>query len=281
MYDLHCHILPSIDDGAHDIVVALEMAHMQAAQGVEVVACTPHILPGLYHNNGPDILRRVEELSEQLVAAQINLTVVGGADNHITPTFVKQLGEGHLLPIGESRYVLVEPPHHVAPERLEELFFNILVAGYVPILTHPERLTWIEEKYDVMMRLVDGGVWMQITSGSLLGRFGKRAKYWGERMVCEGRAHVLASDAHDCRRRPPDLGRGAIAAEKLVGSEEAQLLVVTRPAAVLNNSEPATVQAPVGSVMRAKNFNEDIGNAEIAGSNAASNFTGRLWRIFR
>lgn len=245
MFDLHCHILPEIDDGADSLETACEMARRHVDQGVTVVACTPHILPGLYHNDGPQILAAVERLRAALGDADIALELVGGADNHVRPDFVPQLQSGHLLAIGGTRYVLVEPPHHVAPARLEDMFFGILASGYVPILTHPERLTWIEQKYDTMVRLAERGVWMQITSGSLLGRFGRRARYWGERMLCEGHVRLLASDAHDVHQRPPDLEKGARAAEKLVGRETSEYLVTTAPRHILLDHEPSSLADPV------------------------------------
>ena len=120
-----------------------------------------------------------------------------------------ELRSGQLLSLADTRYVLVEPPHHVAPPRLEDLFFNLLVAGYVPILTHPERLTWIKDPtIQTVQRLVRAGVWMQITAGSLAGAFGRNARYWAERMLDEGCVHILATDAHDVNRRPPNLSLG-------------------------------------------------------------------------
>jgi protein-tyrosine phosphatase len=165
MIDLHCHILPGVDDGAAELSVSVEMAKAFVADGVSVVACTPHILPGLYHNSGPQIRQATMQLQQVLNEEGIPLRLVTGADNHIVPSFVTELRSGHLLTLADSRYVLVEPPHHVAPPRLEDLFFNILVAGYVPILTHPERLTWIKSNYRVIERLVGKGVWMQLTVG--------------------------------------------------------------------------------------------------------------------
>jgi protein-tyrosine phosphatase len=235
MIDLHSHILPGIDDGAADLAVSLEMARRYAGQGVTSVACTPHILPGLYHNSGAQIRAAVDALQHQLDAADIPLRLLSGADNHMVPDFVARLGDGHLLALGASRYVLVEPPHHVAPAQLETFFFEILAASYIPILTHPERLVWIEGHYLKIQELARRGSWMQITSGSLLGRFGKRARYWAERMLCEGLVHIIATDAHNNSERPPDLMKGCAAAEKLVGADYAEHLVVTHPKIVLSN----------------------------------------------
>jgi protein-tyrosine phosphatase len=235
MIDLHSHILPDIDDGAPSLAVSIEMARAYVADGVECVACTPHILPGLYHNSGPQIRAAVSALQLRLYEAGIPLRLVTGADNHIEPNFVAGLAEGRLLCLADSRYVLIEPPHHVMPVNLDRFCFELRVASYVPILTHPERLGWIEGNYAQIRRLQESGTWMQVTSGSLLGRFGRRARYWAERMISEGRAHILATDAHDTSHRPPDLLKGRAMAEKLVGADEAERLVVTRPMAVLSS----------------------------------------------
>lgn len=244
MYDLHCHILPRIDDGAVDVSVTLAMAEALTDQGVHGVACTPHILPGVYSNSGSQIRSAVVELQQHIAETGSPLRLFTGADNHIVPEFVSQLRSGHLLSLADSRYVLVEPPHRFAPPRIEELFFQIAAAGYVPILTHPERLRWIEERYDALGRMASRGVWMQITSGSLLGRFGRRPKYWAERLLAEGKAHLLASDAHDVSSRPPDLADGYLAAERLVGAAEARHLVETRPSAILGNMHPEDLAVP-------------------------------------
>lgn len=235
MIDLHSHILPGLDDGAKTLDVSIEMARRYLDQGVTCVACTPHILPGLYANDGAIIRRAALNLQERLAEKGIALKLVCGADNHIVPDFVRLLKTDQLLALADTRYVLVEPPHHVAPARLEALFFDILQGGYVPILTHPERLAWIEREYSKITALAERGVLMQLTSGSLLGRFGTRPRYWAEKLLCEGFAHILATDAHDNVRRPPDLLKGRFAVEKLLGPQIAEELVAVRPALVLSD----------------------------------------------
>jgi protein-tyrosine phosphatase len=244
MFDLHCHILPGCDDGATDLSVSIEMAKAFVADGVEVVACTSHILPGLYENSGPQLRQATADLQQVLDHEGVPLKLVSGADNHITPTFVAELRSGHLLSLADTRYVLVEPPHHVVPPRLEELFFSILVAGFVPILTHPERLSWIGSHYQTVQRLAQAGVWIQLTAGSLAGAFGQKPRYWSERMLEEGIVHLLATDAHGVDRRPPNLGHGRVLAAKRVGDAEAEHLVVTRPKGALMNLDPSSLPDP-------------------------------------
>jgi len=244
MIDLHCHILPGIDDGAPDLSVALDMARASVADGVTDLACTPHILPGRYPNTGPQIRQATGELQDALGQEGIPLRLVAGADNHVALDFVGELKAGQLLSLNGSRYVLVEPPHAVLPPRLEELFVGVLAAGYVPILTHPERLSWIKTRFDLITRLAQSGVWMQVTAGSLAGAFGSNAQYWGERMLDEGLIHILATDAHDIKLRAPNLSVGRYIAAARVGEGEAEHLVATRPRGVLENVAPSSLPTP-------------------------------------
>ncbi|MCC2097254.1 MAG: capsular biosynthesis protein [Hyphomicrobiales bacterium] len=245
MIDLHSHLLPGIDDGARDLDMALTMARAAVDGGVKVQACTPHIMPGVWNNTGPAIQAAVAELQGKIDEEGIPLRLVAGADVHVVPNLVAGLQSGHLLSLAGTRYVLIEPPHHVAPPRLDEAFFGLLTAGYVPILTHPERLAWVESHYDMVVRLARSGVWMQITSGSLTGSFGSKPKYWGERMLDDGLVHLLASDTHNMKRRPPDLAYGREAAARIVGEEEARNLVLTRPYGILRNSPPSELPQPL------------------------------------
>lgn len=281
MIDLHNHILPGIDDGAADLSVALDMARMHVAQGVEIVACTPHILPGVYHNEGPAIRRAVDALQRVLDEAGVPLILIPGADNHIVPDFAGELRRGRLLTLGDTRYALVEPPHNVAPARLDDLVFTILLANYVPIVTHPERLKWIEEKYDLIERMTARGVWMQITSGSLTGRFGRRPKYWAEKMISEGKAHILASDAHDTVKRPPDLAEGRRAAERLVGVAEAVRMTVQCPRDIVLDRAPAECASTGVARFDEAGRNESDDFRTHRDGSGGGNLLGRLRRFFR
>jgi protein-tyrosine phosphatase len=278
MIDLHSHILPELDDGPHTADISMEMARRYLEQGVACVACTPHIFPGLYENNGEIIRRAIDRLQTQLLEKALPLKLVAGADNHIVPGFVNLLKSDKLLAIAGTRYVLVEPPHHIVPVRLEALFFEILQGGYVPILTHPERLTWIERDYARIVTLAKRGVWMQLTSGSLLGRFGKRARYWADKMLCEGVVHILATDAHDNSRRRPDLRDGRDAAEKLVGARIAEELVAVRPALVLSDITP--IGCSEGHFTDASGRQGKDIHAEIHRIGARRSAIGRLRQFF-
>jgi protein-tyrosine phosphatase len=279
MFDLHSHILPGVDDGARDLNEALQMARMWVEQGVLNVVCTPHILPGVYHNSGPQIREAVAALQAALITEGIGLQLLSGADNHIVPTFVRDLQRGHLLTIADTRYVLVEPPHHSAPLRMEDLFHEIQVAGYVPILTHPERLSWTSTKYDVIARLADRGVLMQLTASSITGRFGRRAQELSRRMLKERRAHIVATDAHNIATRPPDMLEAWTQACEWVGREEADNLFVHRPHGILSNLSATELQPFATTFGNRKDLHDETSQAS-GDSSVNSGIGQRLRRLF-
>lgn len=241
MIDVHSHLLPGLDDGAPDVATALAMARAYVADGVGIVVCTPHIVPGVYVNSGPQIRAAVAQCQIALDTAGIDLHLLPGADVHVTPRLVEGLKSGHLLSLADSRYVLIELPHHVAPPRFEDPLLSLIAAGYVPILTHPERMSWMAAQYQRLERLVAGGLWIQVTTGALGGIFGRDARQLAERMLDDGLVHLLATDAHNAHGRPPDLRRGFELAAGRVGEDAAWAMVATRPRGVLENVLPSTL----------------------------------------
>jgi protein-tyrosine phosphatase len=235
LIDLHCHLLPGVDDGAPDLATSLAMARMAVADGVRHVACTPHITPGVYNNTGSDIEERIDSLSSVLEAEGIALNLWRGADVHVDPQLVDRLTRGEVPTLGQSRYFLLEPPHHVVPPRLPALVQDLVAASYVPIITHPERLGWIESHYDMIVRLVAMGALIQLTAASITGGFGKRPKYWSERMLDQGIVDIIATDAHNTTGRPPILSVARDVLAERLGEAEAIEMVHNRPARVLRD----------------------------------------------
>ena len=249
MIDLHSHILPGIDDGSKSLEMSLEMARMAVDDGIKVMACTPHIYPGLYMNDTAGIAAACDALQAALDEHGIPLKLTTGADVHLVPGLLERLRAGTVPCLHNTRYILLEPSHHVAPPRFAESVFQLVSAGYVPVITHPERLTWIEDHFPVFVDLTKQGAWMQVTAGALTGAFGPRAKYWGERFLGEGLTHILATDAHSAGRRAPLLSQAKAIAERLLGAEEALLLVEGRQTALMSNACPANVPPlPAGKV---------------------------------
>jgi protein-tyrosine phosphatase len=239
LIDLHCHLLPGIDDGSKNLAMSLEMARLACADGITTVVCTPHILPTVYENAGPEIKASVKMLQQELLKQGIPLDLLSGADVHIVPDLLPRLGDGRIITLADSRYLLLEPPHHVMPPQFEECIFRLQSAGYVAVLTHPERLSWIESQFPLIRRMVHAGLWIQLTAGSLTGRFGRRPRYWAERMVDQGLCHVIATDAHDTSTRAPRLTKAKDMVERRLGAAEAANIFLIRPKGVIDNLSPA------------------------------------------
>lgn len=223
--------------------MSLEMARMAVSDGISVVACTPHILPTVYDNEGPQILAAIGHLEQELIGANIPLQLVSGADVHVSPNLGAGLKSGRILTLNGSRYFLLEPPHHIPPPQLEEHAFSLHTLGYICVLTHPERLSWIDSHYPRIQRMAYSGVWLQLTAGSLTGRFGRRPKYWAERILDEGLCHILATDAHNTTSRAPRLAEARDVAAKRLGEQEAMNLVLTRPRGMMDDVDPAQLPA--------------------------------------
>lgn len=158
MIDLHCHILPGVDDGAANTAIALEMARLALEDGILATACTPHIYPGLYQNSGCSIRAAVAQLRERLANADLPLELAEGAEIHLVPELVAALQQRTFPTLGKSRYVLIEPPYHTAPVRFMQTISDCLALGYVPIIAHPERLGWLSStSYEWLVQAVRAG----------------------------------------------------------------------------------------------------------------------------
>ena len=248
MIDLHCHILPGLDDGPECIEESVSMARMAVADGIVMMTCTPHIMKGVYDNNTGKILRALCTLQALLDKSGIGLELALGADVHVAPDLPTALGAGEIPTLNGSRYVLLEPPHHVLPPRLELLAARLIKTGLTPIITHPERLTWISQHYAVMERLNTMGCMMQITAGSVTGAFGKTVRYYAERLLDEGRVDILASDAHNTHSRPPVLSRAREIVAQRIGHRAASRMVVECPAQILTDKAVFARGQSIGSV---------------------------------
>lgn len=223
------------------------MARIAVADGITSMACTPHVLPGLYENNADGIRFAITRLRDALAGEGIPLDLFIGADVHVAPDLAEKLKSGAVPTLNGSRYFLLEPSHRVLTPRLEEFAGRLIGAGFIPIITHPERLQWIRSSFEVVRRLNRIGCLMQITAGSILGEFGKVPLYYTEKLLDEGRVDIVASDAHGTGRRRPTLARARDTVAARVGESKANAMVETRPRAVLSD----VVMEPVGKYSEA------------------------------
>ena len=232
MIDLHCHLLPAIDDGAIDVAQALELARAAVADGITHQVATPHIHIGRYANDTQSIQSACEALQRELEQHAIPLTLGWAAEVRLSDDLPALLEADRLPFLGEwggDRVLLLELPHSHIPPGIERLIPWMLKKGVRPMIAHPERNRAILRNFAAVLPLVRQGCLMQVTAGAVVGRFGAAAATRARELLQEGMVTILATDAHHPERRPPLLSEGRRAAEAIVGESRAWDLVLHYP----------------------------------------------------
>lgn len=208
MTDIHCHILPFVDDGAGSMEDALEMARMAAESGVTAIIATPHCnLP--YEKEKNYISQHLQEqffrLQQAVKAEGIPVTVLPGAEVLCTPEVPELLRQGKLLTLAGSRYLLVEFFFDEDLDYMDQMLSAIASQGLLPVIAHPERYESVQRTPRIVERWFRNGYVIQLNKGSILGRLGRRAARTAEWILSRGLAHVVASDAHSPVMRTPQM----------------------------------------------------------------------------
>ncbi|QHT61923.1 tyrosine protein phosphatase [Paenibacillus lycopersici] len=205
MIDMHCHLLPGLDDGPDHLEEAVELARRAAYDGVTAIIATPHYRPGAYETDAGRIRREAENMNAELRKRRIPLIVQPGQEIRVYDNLVADLEAGRLLPLGKSAYVLLELPSSRIPLRIEDMLHELRIAGWTPIIAHPERNAQIAADPSQFERLADYGAMAQLTSHSLTGRFGKAVKSAALELCRRNLVQTIASDAHNATTRPYEL----------------------------------------------------------------------------
>ena len=230
--DIHCHLLPGIDDGSPDRETSLAMARMAVADGTKAIIVTPHQLGNYSRNRGDVIRQQTVQLQELLRQHQIPLEIQPGADVRIEDNMIELLGSGDVLSLGDKRkHVLLELPHELYFP-LEGVLAELSRQGMAGILSHPERNRGILREPELLPALVDAGCLMQVTAGSLMGTFGPPSQKLAEWMLSRGLVHFVASDAHGAKSRRPLMKRAFDRVASLVSQQTALDLCSGNPALV-------------------------------------------------
>jgi protein-tyrosine phosphatase len=230
LIDIHCHLLPCVDDGAKSWEVTMEMCRIAAQDGVTHIVATPHANDEYSYERA-----RHGALVEELQRRAPGLSVTLGCDFHLSYENIEDaLVHPERYTIGDTRYLLVELSDYGA-FNVAQTLYQLQTVGLVPILTHPERNPVIMRKTELLDRYAEVGCLFQITANSLTGFWGRASQRMCETMLKKNMVHFIASDGHGLRNRPPVLSAARDAAAKIVGSESAEKLVQWNPAAVLSN----------------------------------------------
>lgn len=235
MLDLHCHLLPGIDDGPDSMADALEMARMACAAGIEQAVLTPHLHVGRYENNIYSIEQAARTFAAELQRFDVPLQVRYAAEVRICPELIKLVEEGAAPFLGElagRSVLLLEFPHSHIPAGSDNMVKWLLEHGVLPMIAHPERNKDVIRKLDKIFAFVEMGCLLQVTAGSVAGRFGAGALKAARGLLEHGFVQVLATDAHNLHVRRPELEGGRAAAECIVGTQASWALVRDTPRSI-------------------------------------------------
>lgn len=235
MIDLHCHILPGVDDGARSFAEAVAMCRLAAEDGCEAMVATPHQRRGEWWNADREGLAALaDELQGQLGS---ELRVHLGGEIHVDSELLAEVEKlpagGGVLPLAGSRYLLIEFDSNGTPRDAIHLVHELAVAGWRPIVAHPEFIPWLAPDPGLLARLISLGATAQVTAMSVTGDFGRRPQADTHALLDAGLVHFIASDSHNTRRRPPGLRRAFELIAGRWGEPVARRLAIDNPRAVV------------------------------------------------
>lgn len=240
MIDIHCHILPKVDDGSRSLEESLRMAEIAVKDGIQEIVATPHSLDGVYTNRVEDIVSTVANLQDALYKNHLDLKLHPGSDLHLSTNMVQRIRSREACTIDDAgKYILLEFPSQMIPNGAKDEIFALKLNDITPIITHPERNAVIQHDPAILYEFIQIGALAQVTAMSLTGDFGEYIAHVSHILMRHRLIHVIATDAHSPKDRPPVLS-GAVdrAADIIKNYDEAIRMVTTVPASILSGRTP-------------------------------------------
>lgn len=238
MIDVHCHLLPGIDDGARSMDEALEMARAAYDDGIRVSIMTPHIHPGRYENTLRSIAQSLGRFKGALLKAKIPLKLGMAAEVRLSSEILPMIRNDEIPFLGEMdgyRIILLEFPHSHIPPDAEEFVTKLLDMKVRPLIAHPERNKDVMRTFKTIEPFIEMGCLLQLTSSAVAGRFGRTPHRRALQLLETDAFKMLATDAHNLKARYPELREGFEAAARHVGRDEARKLVWDNPMTVVKS----------------------------------------------
>lgn len=229
MIDIHCHILPGIDDGAESAEMSAAMADSAVADGVTHIICTPH--SNSRYAFDPELIKQRRDDLQSGYEGKI--TFATGCDFHLSFENLQAIRENPTrFTLNQKNYLLVEFADYSIPPALDQSLHELQLAGLTPIITHPERNPLIRTKPERLFQWLRHGCYAQVTAQSIMGKFGRTAQEAAEKWLNAGAFHFIASDAHNITSRPLRLKETYEYVAREYGEELAHALLIDNPRAV-------------------------------------------------
>ena len=227
--DIHSHVLYGMDDGAKTRDDSLRMLEMAAASGTTDIVATPHA-NSRYRYNPAIIDAQIADLNASVDGVRVHR----GCDLHLQMDNIQDaVANPEKYSINGRGYLMVEFPEILMYRDVDGILNHLMEAGLIPVITHPERNSFLHARVDDLARWVNNGCYLQVTAGSVTGTFGKPAQRFAQELLHRGLVHVVASDAHDCVHRPPSLNAAYEAMANEYGERTVGPLFVEHPHAII------------------------------------------------
>lgn len=235
MIDIHAHVLPSLDDGPRTIEESIEICKVAVNDGIKTIVATPHSKDGVYEARSDEILKTVDKLNIKLRENEIDLKILPGAEIHISEGLVECIKSKKVLTINNGgKFILLELPFVFLPPGVEKTVFNLKESGIVPIIAHAERILPFQKNPELVRKLVEIGVLVQVNAHGLSRMVSSRERKCTRWLLKNRLAHFIASDTHSLKGRPPILSIALECAANIVGEIEARALVYDNPEKIIN-----------------------------------------------
>ncbi len=232
-----------MDDGPREIAESMAMARAAARDGTEVIVATPHQRDAMLNAPANAARDRVglinEALSRETPAGARRVRILTGMENHIEPDLPGWVDDGKALTINRTRFILAEPPFTAYPPYVDDVLDRLLSKRLVPVIGHPERNVVLQRNPRKVRQMIEAGMVVQITAGSLLGAFGPAPQRAALSFLRQGLVHAVASDMHQVSGpRSPALGAAFDRVSDLAGPEQARLLFESNPVEIIEDRRP-------------------------------------------
>lgn len=237
MIDIHCHILPNVDDGSESLEESIEMAKIAESEGITKIVNTSHCHFDFKYKKGNELKLELEKFNQVLKEENINIEVLLGNELYYTSDLIERFDELDFFSMNNSKYILMEFSPINFPKNIEDVIYEIKIRGYIPIIAHAERYKQVQEDVNIVLDCIKEGALIQVNASSILGKNGEKAEDTSKKLLDNNMVHFVATDAHSSNRRRPLIKDSYNYILKNYGKEVAEKLFIENPTAVIENRD--------------------------------------------
>ena len=253
MIDIHCHILPEVDDGSRSLNESIEMAMIAKEQGITKIVNTSHYHPDFRYKKGEELLKELEDFNNVLKENMIDIEVLIGNEIYYTKDLIKEIDELDFYTLNNRRYILIELPPTNFPKDLCNIVYELKEKNYIPVFAHVERYREVQENPELIYEVINAGAIIQVNSHSILGKSGKELQKVCNTLLNRNMVHVVGTDAHSSKRRTPIFLDAYKYVSEKYSKEMADDLFIKNNNAIINN-EALNLPKPYKEEQKKKGF---------------------------